>query len=241
MKTTSKGKIYLIPTPISEGERGLLTIPTHNMQILKGLEYFIVENLRTARRFISSCKLGVTIDTLTLVEYSEHTNPDSAASLLKPVLEGKDCGIMSEAGVPAVADPGAAIVAAAHRLGIEVIPLVGPSSIIMALMASGLNGESFAFNGYLPIKPAEREKRISQLVSLVTRNNQSQIFIETPYRNVQLFETIIKTAPRGIKLTVASNISSENEYIHTYTIDEWKKHKIDDILRKIPTIFILGN
>ncbi len=235
-----KGKLYLIPTPITEGEKGLETIPACNMRILQGLDYFIVENVRTARRFISSCKLGMVINDLTFVEYSEHTSEESAIELLKPLHEGKDCAIMSEAGVPAIADPGAAVVAEAHKQGIEVIPLVGPSSIILSLMASGLNGESFSFNGYLPIKSNERDKKLSQLISLVTKYNQTQIFIETPYRNVQLFSAITKVVPNNIRLSIAANITGENQYIKTQTIREWQKQNIDKMLHKIPAIFIIG-
>lgn len=236
-----KGKIYLIPTPISDDEGAINTIPAYNMQILSGLDYFIVENIRTARRFISRCKLGMVIDSLTFNEFSEHSTRELAHELLKPVLAGKSCGIMSEAGLPAVADPGSEVVAAAHRLGVEVIPLVGPSSLMLALMASGCNGQQFAFNGYLPIKPGEREKKIANLVMLVSKFNQTQIFIEAPYRNVQLFEALLKTVPSNMTLTVASNITSESEYIKSYPISEWRKQKIESMLRKIPVIFVLGN
>lgn len=235
------GKIYLIPTPISEDDDSLKNIPTHNMEILKGLEYFVVENVRTARRFISKCKLGMVIDTLTFIELSEHTAATAVDAMLQPILAGRDCGVMSEAGVPAVADPGALLVAAAHRHNIEVVPLVGPSSIIMSLMASGANGQSFAFNGYLPIKADEREKKILQMTALVSRQNQTQIFIEAPYRNVQLFEALIKSVPAQMKLTVASNITSSCEYIKSYSIERWRREKINDILQKIPVIYVLGN
>ncbi len=236
-----KGKLYLIPTPITEGEQGLATIPAYNIEILKRLEYFIVENTRSARRFISSTKQGIVIDTLTIVEYNEHSSSSSATELLKPLLKGLDCGLMSEAGLPAIADPGEEIVAAAHNLGIEVIPLSGPSSILLALMASGLNGEGFAFNGYLPIKPNDREKRIQQLVQLVKKSNQSQIFIETPYRNKQLFDSLIKNIPSDMALTVAADVTSNSQYIKTKKVLEWKRERIDDILKKVPTIFIIGN
>lgn len=235
------GKIYLLPTPISDDEDSLKTIPAYNMELLKGLDYFIVENVRTARRFISKCKLGMVIDDLTFVELSEHTAQNLIDDMLLPVMKGKNCGVMSEAGVPAVADPGADLVAAAHRHGIEIVPLVGPSSIIMSLMASGANGQSFAFNGYLPIKSDERERKIGQMVTLITRQNQTQIFIEAPYRNVQLFEALLKTVPATLKLTVASNITSQAQYIKTKSVEKWKKEKISDMLQKIPVIFVLGN
>ena len=235
------GKVYLIPTPISDDDDSLKTIPAYNMEILKGLDYFIVENVRTARRFISKCKLGMVIDNLEFVELSEHTASSLIDDMLRPVLNGKNCGVMSEAGVPAVADPGADLVAAAHKHNVEVIPLVGPSSIILSLMASGANGQSFAFNGYLPIKADERERKITNMLNMITRSNQTQIFIETPYRNVPLFESLLKTLPARVKLTVASNITSKSQYIKTLTIEKWKKEKIEDMLRKIPVIFVLSN
>lgn len=211
------------------------------MELLKGLDYFIVENVRTARRFISKCKLGMVIDNLEFVELSEHTAQNLIDEMLLPVLKGRNCGLMSEAGVPAVADPGADLVAAAHRHHIEVIPLSGPSSIIMSLMASGANGQSFAFNGYLPVKSEERDRKIGTLVSLILKQNQTQIFIEAPYRNVQLFEALLKTLPANMKLTVASNITGINQYIKTMSIEKWKKEKINDILQKIPVIYVLGS
>lgn len=211
------------------------------MELLKGLDYFIVENVRTARRFISKCKLGMVIDNLEFVELSEHTAQNLIDEMLIPVLKGRNCGLMSEAGVPAVADPGADLVAAAHRHHIEVIPLSGPSSIIMSLMASGANGQSFAFNGYLPVKSEERDRKIGTLVSLILKQNQTQIFIEAPYRNVQLFEALLKTLPANMKLTVASNITGINQYIKTMSIEKWKKEKINDILQKIPVIYVLGS
>lgn len=237
----ANGKIYLFPTPISEDEGAIRTIPAPNMDILKDIDYFIVENIRSARRFISRCKLGMVIDNLTFVEFSEHTSPDIANQLLEPILKGRNCGILSEAGLPAVADPGSEVVAAAHRSGIDVIPLVGPSSLMLALMASGSNGQSFAFNGYIPIKGGEREKKIMSMVSLVSKINQTQIFIEAPYRNVQLFEALLKSVPSNMKLTVASDITSGKEYIKTYPINQWKGKKIDEMLKKVPVIFILGN
>lgn len=235
------GKIYLIPTPISNDDDSLKTIPAYNMEILKGLDYFIVENVRSARRFISKCKLGMVIDSLEFIELSEHTAINLVQDMLTPILRGKSCGVLSEAGVPAVADPGADFVALAHKHNIEVVPLVGPSSIILALMASGANGQSFAFNGYLPIKNDERERKINNMISLITRQNQTQIFIETPYRNVHLFEVLLKILPSSMRLTVASNITSGSEFIKTLSIEKWRKESINDILRKIPVIFILNN
>lgn len=183
----------------------------------------------------------MTIDNLTFVEFSEHTSPDIANQLLEPILKGRSCGILSEAGLPAVADPGSEVVAAAHRAGVEIIPLVGPSSLMLALMASGCNGQSFAFNGYIPIKGGEREKKIMSMVSLVSKINQTQIFIEAPYRNVQLFGALLKSVPANMKLTIASDITSGREYIKTYTVNQWKGKNIEEMLRKVPVIFILGN
>jgi 16S rRNA (cytidine1402-2'-O)-methyltransferase len=206
---------------------------------MAGIDYFIVENVRTARRFLSAAKIGRPIEELEFAECSEHTTEMEIVPLLKPVLEGRDCGIISEAGLPGVADPGADVVAAAQRMGIEVVPLVGPSSILMALMASGQNGQSFAFNGYLPIKPADRAKAIKNFERRAVVEGQSQIFIEAPYRNDKLFGDMLSVLSPTTRLTVAVDITSPTQIIRTLSVAEWRKAPKPE-MHKRPTIFIIG-
>lgn len=241
MEKIKSGVIYLMPTPISEDDDAIKHLPQYNLEILKEIRYFVVENTRTARRFISKCKLGVTIDSLRFAELNEHTPSAEVEALLAPILDGENCAIMSEAGVPAIADPGAELVAAAHRQGVRVIPLAGPSSIVMSLMASGMNGQSFAFNGYLPIKSDARAKRIKELARRATAEGQSQIFIEAPYRNEALVEALLSNLPPTIRLTVAINISAANEQIKTLTVNEWRKTNLSQFeLKKNNAIFVIG-
>lgn len=234
---TKPGKIYLIPTPIGETEVYDVT-PQCNQSVIRSLDYFIVENLRSARRFLSKAGIGKPIDSLTFAELNEHTQPQEFDGIIKPVLDGIDAGIISEAGVPAVADPGADIVALAHRHGIEVVPLVGPSSIILALMASGMNGQSFAFNGYLPVKQPGRGRAIKSFEARARKENQSQIFIEAPYRNAKLFEDFLSACSGDTMLTVAADILQPDQYIRTRKISQWKSQKPD--INKRPAIFIIG-
>lgn len=242
MEKRQSGIIYLMPTPISEDDDTIVkSLPQYNLDILKEIRYFVVENTRTARRFISKCKLGITIDSLHFVELNEHTPDNEVEELLRPILEGENCAIMSEAGVPAIADPGANLVAAAHRQGVRVIPLVGPSSIIMSLMASGMNGQSFAFNGYLPIKSDARAKRIKELARRAATEGQSQIFIEAPYRNEALVEALLTNLPPTLRLTLAINISAASEQIKTLTVNEWRKTDLSLFeLKKNNAIFVIG-
>lgn len=232
------GKIYMLPCPISEGNP-YDVLPEGNRSVMAGIDYFIVENVRTARRFLSAAKIGRPIEELEFAECSEHTSEMEIAPLLKPVLEGRDCGIISEAGLPGVADPGADVVAAAQRMGIEVVPLVGPSSILMALMASGQNGQSFAFNGYLPIKPADRAKAIKNFERRAVVEGQSQIFIEAPYRNDKLFGDMLSVLAPTMRLTVAVDITSPSQTIRTLSVAEWRKAPKPE-MHKRPTIFIIG-
>lgn len=232
-----KGKIYLIPTPI--GDTAVYDVmPAVNQGIIQAIDYFVVENLRSARRFLSAAGVGKPIDSLTFVELSEHTQSSDLDMIIKPVLDGADAGIISEAGLPAIADPGADLVALAHRLGVEVVPLVGPSSIIMALMASGMNGQSFAFNGYLPVKQPDRSKAIKHFERRAMTENQSQIFIEAPYRNQKLYEDFLSSCAAETLLTVATDISQPNAYIKTKRISDWKKQTPPDI-NKRPTVFVM--
>ena len=232
------GKIYMLPCPISEGNP-YDVLPEGNRGVMAGIDYFIVENVRTARRFLSAAKIGRPIEELEFAECSEHTTEMEIVPLLKPVLEGRDCGIISEAGLPGVADPGADVVAAAQRMGIEVVPLVGPSSILMALMASGQNGQSFAFNGYLPIKPADRAKAIKNFERRAVVEGQSQIFIEAPYRNDKLFGDMLSVLSPTTRLTVAVDITSPTQIIRTLSVAEWRKAPKPE-MHKRPTIFIIG-
>lgn len=232
------GKLYLIPCPIADGEP-YDVLPAANKAIIQGLDYFIVENLRSARRFLSAAGIGRPIDSLTFAECNEHTRPEEIAALVLPLLEGRDAGLISEAGVPGVADPGAEVVAACHAKGIKIVPLVGPSSILLAIMASGQNGQSFAFNGYLPVKPPERAKAIRRLEQRASAENQPQIFIEAPYRNAKLFDDILASCRTETMLTVAADITGPEEFILTLPISQWIKSPGPDI-NKRPAIFIIG-
>ena len=186
------GTLYLIPTTLGS-DKWEDVIPAYVAQITREIRFFIVEDVRTARRYLSRLGMPVPIDTLNFEVLNEHTPIEEVSKLLTPLIDGQIVGLLSEAGVPAVADPGANLVDAAHRIGIKVVPLTGPSSIILALMGSGLNGQNFAFVGYLPIKPNERMKRIKQLEQRSREEKQTQLFIEAPYRNNQLLESLVKT------------------------------------------------
>ena len=233
----SKGKLYMLPVPIGDTPvRDVL--PEANLRVIGSLEYFIVENVRSARRFLSRAGIDRPIDTLRFAELNEHTPPAEAEALLSPVLEGCDAGVISEAGVPGVADPGADVVALAHRHGIEVVPLVGPSSILLAVMASGLNGQSFAFNGYLPVRQPDRSRAIRHFEKRARTEGQSQLFIEAPYRNLKLFEDFVGTCSGDTKLCVAADILQPDQFIRTALVREWKGHAPD--LHKRPAMVSLG-
>lgn len=227
--------LYLSPTLLSENTITQV-LPPHVITIIHGLRQFVVEDIRTARRFLSKAGHPVPIDRLQFRELNEHTTANEAASLL-PYLQAADTGVISEAGVPGVADPGAAVVRLAHANGIKVVPLVGPSSILMALMASGLNGQSFAFAGYLPVKQNERQERLRALERRSAAERQTQIFIETPYRNMQLLGDILKCCRPATMLTIAANITSPDELILTKSIRQWENRLPE--LNKIPTVFLL--
>ena len=234
------GILYLIPCPISEQTEVAAVTPAANQPIIDSLDYFIVENTRSARRFLSKSGYARRIDDAQFVELNEHTTSAAVIEqMIEPLLQGRNAGVISEAGVPAVADPGQAVVALCHKRGIKVVPLVGPSSILMAVMASGLSGQSFAFNGYLPIKEPDRSRAIKRLESRAQSEVQSQLLIEAPYRNVKLMEQMLRTCSPATRLCVACDITSPEEYIVTATIAEWRKRGIPEI-QKRPTIFILG-
>ncbi len=229
--------LYLLPVTLGDTEIDNV-LPSYNREIIRQIKFFIVENVRSARRFLKKVDRDINIDELTFYLMDKHTDAAKMASYLKPLEEGSAMGVISEAGCPAVADPGADVVAVAQRKNLRVIPMVGPSSIIMSVMGSGFNGQSFAFNGYLPIEPAERTKRIKQLETRAYTEDQTQLFIETPYRNHKMLEELLRTCKPSTRLCIASGITCAEEYIHTHTIAEWKKIKLHD-LSKIPTIFLI--
>lgn len=212
-------------------------LPQHNIELVATVRHFVVENIRSARRFLKACDRTIDIDSLTFVELSEHTRPEEVEAMLAPAQQGFDIGVISEAGCPAVADPGADLVAIAQRRGYEIAPLVGPSSIIMSLMASGFNGQSFAFLGYLPIDEAKRAAKFKEMETRIRRERQTQIFIETPYRNRRLIEDLCRRMPADMLLCVASDISGSRQSIVTRKIADWKSATYN--YDKIPTIFLL--
>ena len=231
-------KLFLIPNVLSDGDWQNV-LPVNVLPVLTNTRFFIVENIRTARRFMKQVNKDIDIDRLTFFELNKHTHPNEIPSFLRPLENGEDVAVISEAGCPGVADPGADIVKLAHQKGIAVVPLVGPSSILLALMASGLNGQNFAFNGYLPVQSNERMRAINSLEKKVRNEHQTQIFIETPYRNNQLIADLLKTCSPSTLLCIAANITGENEFIATKSIGKWKKSVPD--LHKQPAIFLIGN
>lgn len=229
--------LYLIPVPLGETPVEQV-IPAYNAEIIKNISIFIVENVRSARRFLKKINRNINIDNIEFYELNEHTKLNSIGNYLDPLKDGKPMGVISEAGCPAVADPGADIVALAQKQNLKVIPLVGPSSLLMAVMASGFSGQSFSFNGYLPAKTQEREQKLKQLEQRCYRENQTQFFIETPYRNAQMIESILKTCRPETKLCIAAGITTPEEYIKTKTVASWKKTQIP-ALNTIPAVFLI--
>lgn len=228
--------LYLLPvtlgdTPIEK------VLPLYNTDIIRGIRHFIVEDVRSARRFLKKVDREIDIDGLTFYALNKHTSPNDIAGFLEPLMAGHSMGVISEAGCPAVADPGADVVAIAQRKNLKVVPLVGPSSIILSVMGSGFNGQSFAFHGYLPIESGERAKKLKALEQRVYNEDQTQLFIETPYRNHKMIEEILQACRPQTKLCIAANITCEGEFIKTRTIKEWKGHIPD--LSKVPCIFLL--
>ena len=232
----NKGKLFLIPTVISEGTEDLVISPQIR-DIISELDYFLVENVRTSRRYISKLNLGLTIEDLRFEKLDKNTNESEVLDLLKSLETGKDIGVLSESGCPGIADPGSLAVKMAHQKGAQVIPLSGPSSIFLALMASGFNGQSFVFHGYVPIDQKERVDKIRKMEKDAHQKNQTQIFMDTPYRNQKLFEDILKNSSPASQLSVARDITGEKEMVVTKSIKDWKKEKID--LHKTPVIFSL--
>lgn len=228
--------LYLLPvtlgdTPVEK------VLPAYNKEIILGIKHFIVEDVRSARRFLKKVDKDINIDELSFFTLNKHTSADAISDYLKPLTDGHSMGVISEAGCPAVADPGADVVSIAQRKNLKVVPLVGPSSIILSVMSSGFNGQSFAFHGYLPIEPSERMKRLKELEQRVYAEDQTQLFIETPYRNHKMLEDILKICRPQTRLCIAANITCEGEFIKTRTVRDWKG-KLPD-LSKIPCIFLI--
>lgn len=230
------GKLYLIPMTLGDTPLDGV-IPKDVQELCKEIKIFIVENIRTTRRYLKKIDKSIDIDSLCFLELNKHTKKEEISTYLNKIKQG-DIGIISEAGCPGIADPGADIVEIAHRKNIKVVPLVGPSSILMVVMASGFNGQSFAFNGYIPIKTGERAKKLNELERISKQNKQTQVFIEAPYRNIGMFEDIIKTCNNNTMMCIACDISTEEEYIKSMSIGEWKKIK-PDIFHKRPAIFAI--
>lgn len=214
--------LYLIPvtlgdTPIEQ------VLPMYNREVILGIRHFIVENIRSARRFLKKVDSTIDIDSLTFYELNQHTDRKVIDQYIEPLFKGNPVGVISEAGCPAVADPGADVVALAQRKGLRVIPLVGPSSIIMSVMGSGFNGQSFAFHGYLPIDESKRAQRLKQLEARMYSEDQTQLFIETPYRNLKMMQTLLQVLRPQTRICLAANITCQDESIRTYSVAEWKK------------------
>ena len=237
--TRLEAGLYLIPSQLSDGPLDMV-LPAHNVEVVRGIRHFVVESLREARRFLKRCDRDINIDDLTFHELNEHSDLKDTASLerlLEPIAQGEAVGVISDAGCPAVADPGADLVAIAQRRGYKVFPLVGPSSILLSLMASGFNGQRFAFEGYLPIDASARQARLKEMLRRIEREQQTQIFIEAPYRNNQLIADLAERLPSTLHLCVASDISGERQCIITRTIGAWRQATYN--YHKVPTIFLL--
>lgn len=230
------GTLYLIPVPLAD-EAAAKSFTPYLVDTINHIKEYIVENEKTARRFLKEAGLKTPQSELLIHDYGKHKRGDSTTDFFTGLKAGKDVGLMSEAGCPGVADPGAVIVEQAHRMGIKVVPLVGPSSILLAIMASGFNGQSFTFHGYLPIDKVQRSKRIKELENLSERNDQTQLFIETPFRNNPMLEEILKTAHPQTRLCIACDITAPTEFIQTKTVGAWKTSVPD--LHKRPTIFLI--
>ena len=233
---TEKGKLYLIPSPLGDNDPAEV-IPQPVLDSLRGFRTFVVEEIRTARRYLSKAGLKGTIGELEFHELNEHTEQSTVEGYLKLFDNGNNVALISEAGLPAVADPGAQLVALAHRHGIEVVPAVGPSSLMMSLMASGLNGQSFAFCGYIPAKTEERKSKLKLLEKISGQLKQTQIIIETPYRNDSLLKDILSTCSPSTRLCIAANITMPDAYIKTKTVSQWKKENL--IIGKRPCVFLI--
>lgn len=230
--------LYLIPVTLGQTSVEQV-LPSYNHDVIMGIRHFVVENIRSARRFLRQVDREFPIDDSVFYEMGKHADERLFGQYLQPLMHGKPMGVISEAGCPAVADPGADVVAIAQKRGLKVVPLVGPSSMIMAVMGSGLNGQSFAFNGYLPVDASDRAKKLKALETRAWNESQTQLFIETPYRNLKMFQTLLATLRPQTRMCIAAGITTEEEYIHTHTCAEWKKVQLPD-LSKTPAIFLIG-
>lgn len=230
-----KGRLFMIPTYLSETAPGE-SFPQKNIDIVSSTQNFAVEEIRTARRFLKSVNRTIDIGSLTLTELNEHHGAADIPQMLSAAERGEDVGMISEAGCPGVADPGAELAAEAHRRGIKVVPLVGPSSIILGLMASGLNGQNFAFSGYLPIG-TELPKYLRKMEERSMKENQTQIFIEAPYRNDKMLQTLLQTLRPSTRLCVARSVTGADELISTKSVEEWRKSELPGLHKK-PTVFL---
>lgn len=230
-----KGKLYLIPSPIAKDGHNN-TAPPQVIESIRHIQHFLVEDIRTARRFLSSLKIFESIESLRFSKLDKNTNASELDSMMQPLLDGLDVGVLSEAGCPGIADPGSLAVQYAHEQQFQVVPLVGPSSIILALMASGLNGQQFAFHGYLPIDTKEFDTRIQRLEQESSRRKQTQMFIETPYRNQQLAERLFRRLDPSTRLCIALDLTGPDEMVKTQRIEAWRAHGIS--LPKLPCLFL---
>lgn len=233
---SNPGALYLLPTPLGEG--GLAAIPQAVVAQIHQLRYFIAERAKTARHFIKSTQPPYAINELTIFELNKHTKASEIPAFLAPIREGKGIGLLSEAGCPAIADPGAQVVQLAHQEGMQVIPMVGPSSLLLALMASGMNGQQFCFQGYLSPKRPVLQKDLKRLEQTSARFNQTQLFIETPYRNQTVIESALQTLRPETFFCIAANLSLPDQYVKTLRIDQWQKNKIPN-LHKQPAVFLI--
>lgn len=233
----SAGTLYLIPVPLGPGAPADVLSPPV-LQIVRTLDTYVAEHAKSARAFLKAAAHPLPLQQIAISELNEHTRDTDVAALLAPLLAGKDVGLISEAGCPAVADPGASLVALAQKEGIHVVPLIGPSSLLLALMASGLSGQNFAFHGYLPAKEDERKKRLKSLENESRQERRTQLFIETPYRNRQMFDAVVASCTPQTRLCIATDLSLQSESVRTKTIGEWKKGEAPDIDRR-PTVFLL--
>lgn len=233
----NKGHLYLVPVPINQSDKTSILLPK-DKYIVEHLNYFVVENVKTARFYLSALNLNHPIQSLEFNVINSSTSNEAMLNYLNPIQQGFNIGLLSESGCPAIADPGAKLVALAHQKDIKVIPMIGPSSILLALMASGLNGQQFKFHGYLPSEKSKRIKKVISIENESKKNNETQIFIETPYRNQHVFNDLIETLNEQTQLCIGSNITSENESIVTKKIKDWKKIITTDLKNK-PCIFLL--
>lgn len=231
------GRLYLIPVPLGTSPVAEV-LPVSVIGHARRLKHFVAENAKSARAFLKSLPTDTPLQLIDIRELNEHTSQDAIPELLAPLLAGHDVGLISEAGCPAVADPGAALVARAHESGITVLPLVGPSSLLLALMGSGLSGQSFAFNGYLPAKEDQRRKRILELELDSRRQQRTQLFIETPYRNRQMFQALLSTCAPQTRIAIATDLTLSSEHIMTKRVADWRRQDMPDI-EKRPTVFLL--